>query len=138
MTTEVQRASEAIGQLIAQHQRRPASVATSKPLPVSCDEPSFAKAMLALTAMKRTADFTEPQLTAWHAVLSGFKPTTINRAVLMICASEQRFPELADLLQWCRKIEPREIPYAPHGDGNPKPLYEPEIKAIAARIGLEV
>lgn len=138
MTTEPRRLGDHLPQAFAKHPRKPASVEMSKPLQVFCDAPSFAKAMLALTALKRTADFTEPQLTAWHAVLSGFKPTTINRAVLMICASEQRFPELADVLQWCRKFEPRDVPYSPNGDGNVKPLYEPELKAIAARIGLEV
>ena len=136
--TYAEQAAQKLGALVAHHQRKPVSVATSKPSQVSCDAPNFAKAMLALTALKRTADFTEPQLTAWHAVLSGYKPTTINRAVLMICASEQRFPELADVLQWCRKIEPREIPYSPNGTGEPKPLYEPELKSIAYRLGLEV
>jgi hypothetical protein len=56
----------------------------------------------------------------------------------MVCAEKTRFPELADLLQWCRRIEPREIPYSPHGTGEPKPLYEEEMQAIAGRIGLEV
>lgn len=98
----------------------------------------FAKAMLALTALKRTADFTEEQLAAWHAVLAGYRHTTINRAVLMVCAEQMRFPELSDLLQWCRKIEPREIPYAPNGTGEPKPLYDEEMLSVAARIGLEV
>jgi hypothetical protein len=136
--TEKNGGVQQLGQLVGRRTPKPSRGEISKPSMVSCDELSFAKAMLALTALKRTADFTEPQLTAWHAVLSGYKPTTINRAVLMICASEQRFPELADVLQWCRKIEPREIPYSPNGTGEPKPLYEQELKAIAARIGLEV
>lgn len=127
-----------MGQIIARQQPKRASAGTSMQSVVFCDERNFAKAMLALTALKRTADFTEPQLTAWHAVLSGYKPETINRAVLMICASEQRFPELSDMLQWCRKIEPRSIPYAPNGDGNPKPIYDDEMRTIAAKLGLEV
>ena len=78
------------------------------------------------------------ELKAWHAVLGTFRSETINRAVLLVVASEQRFPELSDLLQQCRRIEKREAPYSPHGDGVVRSLTEPEIKDIAARIGLEV
>lgn len=130
--------AELVGQLIESRRQKPVNAGISRLSRVSCDAPAFAKAMLALTALKRTADFTEEQLVTWHAVLAGYKPATINRAVLMICAEQTRFPELSDLLQWCRKIEPREIPYSPNGTGTAKPLYEDELQLIAERIGLEV
>ena len=79
------------------------------------------------------------ELKAWHAVLGTFRSETINRAVLLVVASEQRFPELSDLLQQCRRIEKREAPYSPHASAHDaRSLTEPEIKDIAARIGLEV
>jgi len=94
--------------------------------------------MLALVALKRTAMFTAEQLEAWYAVLSGFRVQTINRSILTVCASQERFPELSDVFQSCRRFEPRERPYNPHGSGDVKPLYEDELTEMAARLGLEV
>lgn len=94
--------------------------------------------MLALVALKRTAAFTREQAEAWYAALCGFKPQTINRAVLSVCMSQERFPEVSDVFQLCRKIQPREQPYNPNGDGKVKPLYDDELCEIATRMGLEV
>lgn len=94
--------------------------------------------MLALIALKRTAALTDEQAEAWYAVLCGFRVQTINRAILTVCASQERFPELSDVFQQCRRIEPRPQPYNPNGDGKVKPLYDDELCEIAARLGLEV
>lgn len=71
-------------------------------------------------------------------MLGTFKPETINRAVLLVVADEQRFPEVSDLWQECRRIEKRQQPYNPHGGDVHRSLTEPEIREIAGRIGLEV
>lgn len=94
--------------------------------------------MAVLAALKRTAEFQPTELKAWHAVLGTFKPETINRAVMLVVASQDRFPEVSDLWQQCRRIEKRQAPYNPHGGDVNRSLTEPEIVEIAARIGLEV
>lgn len=99
----------------------------------------FARAMATLCALKRTAELSTTTLTAWHAVLQRFRPTTLNWAVLQLAASQTRFPELSDVLQECRRIEPPQRPYNPHGEA-PKSerLTDAELREIAGRIGLEV
>lgn len=95
--------------------------------------------MAVLAALKRTAEFQPTELKAWHAVLGTFRPETINRAVLLVVASQDRFPEVSDLWQQCRRIEKRQAPYSPHAPASDaRSLTEPEIVEIAARIGLEV
>lgn len=96
------------------------------------------KSMAVLVALKRTAEFQPAELKAWHSVLGTFRPETINRAVLLVVASQQRFPEVSDLWQECRRIEKRQAPYNPHGGDVSRSLTEPEIRDIAERIGLEV
>lgn len=91
-----------------------------------------------LTTAKRTAEFTAQQVQVWYQFLAGFRAQTIHRAVLTLCATETRFPEVADLVQLCRRIEPPEIPYGPAGTGELRPLYEPELQAIAGRFGLDI
>lgn len=72
-------------------------------------------------------------------MLGTFQPATINRAVLLVVASQERFPEVSDLWQQCRRIEKRQAPYSPHAPASDaRSLTEPEIVEIAARIGLEV
>ena len=123
---------------VAYHQRRPSRNQISQHSAHSLQRDEFLKSMLALVALKRTAAFTEQQVEAWYAVLAGFKPKTLNRAILTVCASQERFPELSDVFQACRQIEPRERPYNPHGGGGVKPLYEDELIEIAERLGMEV
>lgn len=94
--------------------------------------------MTVLCALKRTANLQTAELRAWHAVLGTFKPETINRAVLLTVASQERFPEVSDLWQECRRIEKRQAPYNPHGGDVSRSLTEPEIREIAERIGLDV
>lgn len=142
MTTD--REPQQLGKLVGRRVPRPASVATSKPSVVSqsrtaCPLKDFLVAMGTLVALKRTADFTQTQLRAWHAVLGTFRPATINKAVLLVVASQDRFPEVSDLWQECRRIEKRQAPYSPHASASDaRSLTEPEIREIAERIGLEV
>lgn len=136
MTTD--REPQQLGSLVSRTSR-PASVPITRPSQASCDPVAFAKAMLTLTALKRTANLTQPQLRAWHAVLGTFRPATINKAVLLVVASQDRFPEVSDLWQECRRIEKRQAPYSPHASASEaRSLTEPEIREIAERIGLEV
>lgn len=117
---------------------RIARTPTWQPSTVCCSLQDFVAAMKVLTILKRTTAFTTEQAAGWYAALAHFRHTTINRAVLQLSASQDRFPELSDLFQLCRKIEPPTVPYAPNGDGCLKPIYSAEIEAIAARLRLEV
>ena len=93
--------------------------------------------------MKRTAELSKLQLTAWEGVLGGFRAEVINAAVIEMVLTETRFPELGDLYQICRRIAVKRgdiaEPYSPHGTGetNGRPTAG-EIKAVASRLGLEV
>jgi hypothetical protein len=93
--------------------------------------------MATLAVLKRTTDFTEPEIAAWFAVLGGFPATIINAAVLEIALTDKRFPEVGDLYQICRRSLPRSYaPFATETDAS-RPTKS-EIAAIAARIGLPI
>lgn len=104
---------------------------------VVTDKHRFAMAMVTLCNLKRTAVFTQAQLEGWYALLNGYRHQTINRAVIELCASQERFPEVSDLLQRCRRIEPPERPYCPNGNPSDR-LTRQEIEAFANRLQLEV
>lgn len=116
---------------------KPARPPTSQPLQASCSPLEFARAMVALTTLKRTSDFTEKQLQAWHCVLRRFPAATINLSVVELATSETRFPELADLFRKCHAKMPKA--YCPMGDstdaGKPSPQL---VKQIAQDMGLTV
>jgi hypothetical protein len=90
-----------------------------------------------LTALKRTNDMTRPQVEAWFAVLGIFPVEVVNAAVIEICLTETRFPEVGDLYQICRRSIP--VPYCPMGeqrtDGRPT---KAEVSEVAKRLGLKV
>jgi hypothetical protein len=117
--------------------RSSVSAATSPRSQVSCNVEDFGKALAYLTALKRTVELTEPQIMAWHAVLAGFPSTVINAAVIELCLTENRFPEVGDLYQICRRKMPK--PYSPNGEGTDmkRPTVS-EVKSIAERLGLPV
>lgn len=93
--------------------------------------------MVALVALKRTVDLTETQLKAWYAVLGGFPVEVLNAAVIEMCLTETRFPEVGDLYAICRKSLPTK--YATHGDGKESErLSKREIAEAAERLGLRV
>jgi hypothetical protein len=111
---------------------------TTTQLPSSCGKVEFAKAMLALTTLKRTSDFTKQQLQAWHCVLRRFPARVINLSVVELATSETRFPELADLFRLCqRKMPPRE--YCPmRGDDDLGKPGKDAVAEIARELGLDV
>lgn len=112
----------------------------SQPSHPRCSAVEFGKAMAALTALKRTSDMTEPQIRAWYATLGLFPAKTINAAILELCLTETRFPELGDVYQICRRKLPPELQadYVPNGSADPNRPSGKEIAAIAQRLGLEV
>lgn len=59
----------------------------------------FAKVIACLCVLKRTADFTD----AWYNGLGTFPIWIINRAVLKLATSQDRFPEFGDVYQLCRR-----------------------------------
>ncbi len=93
--------------------------------------------------MKRTAELSALQMDAWHAVLGGFKAEVINGAVVEMVLTDNRFPELGDLYQICRRIAIQrgdlKLDYSPHGTGAPenRPSIG-EIAAVAQRLGLDI
>lgn len=93
--------------------------------------------MVALVALKRTVDLTEVQLKAWYAVLGDFPIEILNAAVVEMCLTETRFPEVGDLYTICRRSLPKK--YAALGDGheNDRPSKE-EIRQVAEKLGLKV
>lgn len=100
---------------------------------------AFTRAMATLCCLKRTTELTKPQAKHWFAVLQGYRPQTLNRAVIEVGCQLQRFPELSDILQVCRRIEPPERPYHPHGDPRKgDQVTKLEVERIAARLGLDV
>ena len=113
------------------------SGAISAPSQVLCSVEDFGRALAYLTALKRTVELTEPQIAAWHAVLGGFPAAVVNAAVIELSLTENRFPEVGDLYQICRRKIPK--PYAPNGDGaDMKRPAMSEVRAIAERLGLPV
>lgn len=110
---------------------------------MACPPEAFARAMAHLTALKRTADLTKVQLSAWQGVLGHFRAEIVNAAVLEMVLTETRFPEVGDLYQICRRLAIKRgdivEPYSPHGTGETsgRPTAG-EIKAVAERLGLEV
>lgn len=99
--------------------------------------------MATLAVLKRTTDFTEPEVKGWYAVLSGFPAVLINSAVIEVAITATRFPEVGDVYQICRREAIRRgaltIPYSPHGgDTDTSRPTRDEIREIASRIGLRV
>lgn len=110
---------------------------TTQPSQLSCSKKEFFRAMLALTTLKRTSNFTPQQLKAWYCVLKRFPARTINLSVVELATSETRFPELADLFRLCQQKMPRAYcPLAGNDDtGKPPPSM---VRQIAVDLGLEV
>lgn len=97
----------------------------------------FARAIVALVALKRTANLTEAQVEAWYAVLGDFPAEVLNAAVIEMALTKERFPEVGDLYAICRRTLPK--PYAAHGTGEETERpSKSEIRAVAKRLGLEV
>jgi len=95
-----------------------------------------------LCALKRTADFTKQQALSWSAGLESFPAWVINRAVITLATSQERFPEFGDVYQLCRReaiqaglmVEP----YVSTGDGTKPLIQRDEITTIGDALGLVV
>ncbi len=116
---------------------RPDRTLTEMPSQDSCSDEDFAKAMWALTSLKRTAALTDEQVDAWHCVLKRFPAKVLNLAVVELAVSDTRFPELADLFSLCQRKMPRA--YCPNRGnddlGKPTPSV---VESIARDLGLDV
>lgn len=107
-------------------------------LPIRTSAKDFARAIAALVALKRSADLTELQVNAWYAVLGDFPIEVVNAAIIEVCLTQVRFPEVGDLYEICRREMPKDK-YAPLGSGreNERPSGR-EIALVAQRLGLKV
>lgn len=99
--------------------------------------------MAHLCALKRTANFTKDQIHVWYGGLSAFPVWIINRAVISLAASQERFPEFGDVYQLCRREALRagvmkQPPYSPHGTGEGPTVSADEITTIGQALGLKV
>lgn len=110
---------------------------TTPPLQPSCSKREFFRAMVALTTLKRTSEFTKQQLNAWFCVLRRFPAATINLAVVELATSQTRFPEVSDLFRLCQAKMPRGyVPMSGDDDlGKPPPSV---VRQIAQDLGLSV
>lgn len=103
----------------------------------------FAVALAHLCALKRTANFSSQEVAVWYGGLSSFPAWIVNKAVLAIGVSADRFPEFGDLYRFCREEAIRagvmkEQPYSPNGAGEKKPVTTDELMRIGSALGLVV
>ena len=102
----------------------------------------FAKAMAHLCALKRTTDFSDAQIVTWFGGLAAFPAWVINRSILTMATSQERFPEFGDLYQLCRREAIQaglmQEPYSPHGTGEKPTISRQEITSIGEALGLAV
>jgi len=98
--------------------------------------------MAHLCALKRTANFSEAQVVVWYGALSAFPAWIINRSVLTLATSSERFPEFGDVYQLCRREAINaglmQEPYSPLGDGKKADVSRKEITTIGEALGLVV
>lgn len=100
--------------------------------------------MAHLCALKRTSDFTAIQVETWYGGLASFPAWVINRSVLQLATSQERFPEFGDVYQLCRREAIQaglmQEPYSPHGGGDDKKstISRQEITTIGEALGLAV
>lgn len=93
--------------------------------------------------MKRTTDFTDDQVSVWYGGLSAFPAWIINRAVIALATTQERFPEFGDVYQLCRREALKnglmaQPAYSPHGTGEGPAVSADEITTIGQALGLKV
>jgi hypothetical protein len=97
--------------------------------------------MAHLSALKRTTEFTDLQILAWYNGLSAFPIWIINRAVLRLGTSQDRFTEFGDVYQLCRREAIRtgllKEPFARAGNDE-KILPLDDIVSLGNAMGLQV
>lgn len=120
--------------------------ATSSELREHCQPPpssllmtkeQFVESMVNLTLMKRTTEFSKPELSAWYAVLSGFPWKVLNRAVIEAALSAEKFPDLGDLVRACERHMPQK-PYSPNGGDEKWRPAKSLVESIGRNMGLDV
>lgn len=99
--------------------------------------------MAHLCALKRTTDFSDAQVATWYGGLAAFPAWIVNRSVLTLATSQDRFPEFGDVYQLCRREAIQaglmQEPYSPHGTGEEKSkVTRQEITTIGEALGLAV
>jgi hypothetical protein len=110
---------------------------TTQPSPTGLSKKEFFRAMVALTTLKRTSNFTKQQLSAWFCVLRRFPAKVVNLSVVELATSETRFPEVADLFRLCQRKMPRAyVPMA--GDDDMGKPGKDVVRQIAQDMGLTV
>lgn len=97
--------------------------------------------MAHLAALKRTTEFTDLQILAWYHGLAAFPAWIINRAVLRLGTSQDRFTEFGDVYQLCRReaiyAGLLKEPFARAGNDE-KILPLNEIVSMGNALGLQV
>ena len=89
-----------------------------------------------LTALKRTADFTAEQIVTWYGGLSAFPAWIVNRAVIELATSTDRFPEFGDVYNLCRRQAIQKgLIQQPYSQTDIK-ITSNEIETIGAALGL--
>jgi hypothetical protein len=92
-----------------------------------------------LCAMKRTVAFTPEQILTWYAGLASFPEWIVNRAVIELATSTDRFPEFGDVYKLCRRQAIQkgliEQPYSPHSQVDQN-ITSSELETIGAALGL--
>jgi len=95
--------------------------------------------MAHLCALKRTVAFTPEQIQTWYGGLAAFPDWIVNRAVIELATSTDRFPEFGDVYNLCRRQAIQkgliEQPYSPHSQVDQK-ITSSEIETIGAALGL--
>jgi hypothetical protein len=97
--------------------------------------------MAHLCALKRTSEFTDIQVLTWYAGLATFPAWIINRAVLRVGTSKDRFTEFGDVYQICRREALQagllKEPYARAGN-DAQIVSQLEILTMGQAMGLPV
>jgi len=100
----------------------------------------FAKAIANLCALKRTTEFSTLQLEVWYGGLKSFPPWIVNRAIIELGVSSERFPEFGDLYQLCRRSAIMSglitEPYSPNSAEKRPTITTDEINTIGSALGL--
>jgi len=95
--------------------------------------------MAHLCALKRTVAFTPEQTQTWYGGLSAFPDWIVNRAIITLATSTDRFPEFGDVYSLCRRQAIAkgliEQPYSPHSQVD-QTITSHELETIGAALGL--
>lgn len=115
------------------------SLARSSPPPsfVRMTKTQFAQSMVTLTLLKRTSEFTKPELAAWYAVLGSYPWKVLNRAVVQAALAADKFPDVGDLCRECDRLMPAK-PYSAYGGDEKWRPSKSLIESVAKEMGLDV